>query len=276
MRGSAQARSASGAGAGRRPLALITGGVKRVGLATAVSLARAGCDLLITYRSSQDEAKAAAEHVRGALATGTAPSMNETVSIEFGRVDLDDLSATERFAGELGARLAGLDVLVHNASIYGSTPLGELTADEAMRYYRVNALAPLLLSKHLAPRLAESVLPGGGAIVAMLDIHAMGIPRAGHSAYAMSKAALHEMVRTLAKELAPRVRVNGVAPGVVAWPESGDETSAEMQARYLSRVPLARAGTPEEAAEAVRWLALDATYVTGHVIRIDGGRSLMG
>jgi pteridine reductase len=90
----------------------------------------------------------------------------------------------------------------------------------------------------------------------------------------MSKAALEEMVRSLARDLAPNVRVNGVAPGVVAWPDSGHESEASEQARYLKRVPLGRAGEPEDAAKAVVWLALDATYVTGDVIRVDGGRWL--
>jgi pteridine reductase len=109
----------------------------------------------------------------------------------------------------------------------------------------------------------------------MADIHAMGLPRSGFSAYAMSKAALVELIRSLARELAPRVRVNGVAPGVVAWPEEGYEADEEAQRAYLKRVALERAGTPEDAAAAVAWLALDATYVTGQVIRLDGGRSLL-
>ena len=90
----------------------------------------------------------------------------------------------------------------------------------------------------------------------------------------MSKAALVEMVRTLAIELAPEVRVNGVAPGVVAWPEEGYESDADAQRRYLKRVPMKRAGTPEDAAEAVRWLALEARYTTGEIVRVDGGRAL--
>jgi pteridine reductase len=108
----------------------------------------------------------------------------------------------------------------------------------------------------------------------MCDIHASERPRKNFAAYSMSKAALEQMVRVLALELAPKVRVNGVAPGVVAFPDSGAESDPEMQARYLKRVPLARSGTPEEAAEAVRWLALDATYTTGEVVRVDGGRWL--
>jgi pteridine reductase len=110
--------------------------------------------------------------------------------------------------------------------------------------------------------------------VCMTDIHAMGRPRRDHAAYAMSKAALAQMVDSLARDLAPRVRVNAVAPGVVAWPEDGAEADAAMQARYLSRVPLGRAGTPGDASGAVAWLALDAAYVTGQTIRVDGGRWL--
>lgn len=250
----------------QRPVALITGGVKRVGLAIATALARSGCDIIVTYRSDKNIAELVVTQI---LEAG-----GPTTHAQIRQLDLDDLDAIERFSDSLAHDRDSLDVLIHNASIYGPTPLASVTQAEALRHYRINALAPLLLTKHLAPKLAASRLPGGGAIVAMLDIHAMGLPRAGHAAYAMSKAALHEMVRTLAKELAPKVRVNGVAPGVVAWPESADESSPAMQAAYLSRVPLGRAGTPEDAAEAVRWLALDAPYVTGHVIRVDGGRSL--
>jgi pteridine reductase len=116
-------------------------------------------------------------------------------------------------------------------------------------------------------------------MVAMCDIHALGehgLPRSHeYLAYAMSKAALAEMVRSLARELAPRVRVNAVAPGVAAWPESGRESDKAAQQAYLSKVPLARAGTPEECAEVVRWLALEATYLTGEIIRFDGGRNML-
>jgi pteridine reductase len=255
----------------RRPLALITGAVRRVGLATASALADAGCDLILTYRSNEDEARAAQQKL---AETGT--------SVKLMRLDLDDLAGVE----DAGARLADslereprpLDVLVHNASIYAPTPLHSLGPVEALRHYRVNALAPLLLSKHLAPALARSDMPGGGAIVAMADIHALGehgLPRRDFAAYAMSKAALMEMVRTLARELAPRVRVNAVAPGVVAWPETGYESDRDAQRDYVKKIPLARAGTPEDAAQTVRWLALDAAYVTGQVIRLDGGRSLL-
>lgn len=251
------------AGQGDRPVAVVTGGVRRVGLAIARAFARAGCDLVITYRESGADAGAARDELSG---------LGAAVRVE--RLDLGDLAAAEEWGARLARESRRLDVLVHNASIYRPTPLESLTEEDALRFYRVNAAAPLLLSKQLGPRLAESPLSGGGAIVAMADMHVLGRPRKDFAAYAMSKAALVEMVRTLARALAPRVRVNAVAPGVVAFPESGYESDPEAQREYVARVPLKRAGTPEDGAEAVRWLALDAHYVTGEVVRVDGGRWL--
>lgn len=247
----------------RRPVALVTGGARRVGRAICLALARDGVDVRLTYRTSADQAESLLTELRALGVEATAD-----------RLDLDDTDAVETYARRLPSELTGLDILVHNASTYDPTPLDSVTAGQAAGAYRVNALAPLLLSRALTPLLRASNAAGGGAIIAMCDIHALGLPRRGFAAYSMSKAALAEMVRTLALELAPEVRVNGVAPGVVAWPESGHESGEAAQQRYLSRVPLARAGTPEDAAEAVRWLARDARYTTGQIIRVDGGRSL--
>lgn len=246
---------------GVRPVALVTGGARRVGRATCLALAKAGCDIVLTYHASGEEAMALADELRAA---GVAAVTHE--------VNLLDLGAVELFAGFLADSLPRLDILVHNASVYASTPLHDLAVQEVLQQVSINAVAPLILTSRLAPLLRESERPGGGAIVAMADILAMGKPRRDFIAYSMSKAALVEMVRSAARELSPHVRVNGVAPGVVAWPETGDESTAEAQERYLRRVPMGRAGTPEEAAEVVRWLAMDATYVTGEIIRVDGGR----
>lgn len=264
--------SSHGAGAGsfskHRPIALITGAARRVGLACARSFADAGCDLVLTYRSSRDEA----EHALASLASrGT--------HVHFERLVMDDLGSVDVFAKSLPDRLPRLDVIVHNASSYERTPLETLTPDELLNAYKINAAAPVLLSRGAAPLLSTSTLAGGGAIVALGDIHAMGehgLPRRrDYVAYAMSKTALVEMTRSLARELAPNVRVNMVAFGVVAWPESGVESDSAAQESYLRNVPLARSGTPEEAAASVRWLALHAQYVTGQVLRLDGGRSLV-
>lgn len=250
------------------PRAIVTGATRagRVGLATAIALARSGCDVLLTHRGEASAAEGALHAVRQA-----APD----VQAEAATLDLERPDEVEAWAAGVAAGAAPVDVLVHNASIYEPTPLASLDVASAERFFRVNALAPLLLSKALAAKLGESPLPGGGAIVTMCDIHAMGEigqPRRDFAAYAMSKAALLEMTMVLARSLAPRVRVNAVAPGVVAFPPSGHESDAEAQQAYLRRVPLGRSGTPQEAAEAVRWLALEATYCTGQVIRVDGGR----
>jgi len=247
-----------------RPVALITGGARRVGAAVCLALARAGCDVLLTFRQSEQQARDLVSRVRDEI--GVAANVRP--------LDLSDLDRVERFARDLAEELPRLDVLVHNASRYGASPLAELSTHDLLEYFHVNAAAPALLTRALADRLRASPLPGGGAVVAMCDIHAMGRPRRNHLAYSMSKAALVELVRSLARDLAPEVRVNGAAPGVVAFPEHGYEADPEYQRRYLSRVPLGRAGSPEDAAEAVRWLALDATYVTGHILRVDGGRWL--
>ncbi len=248
---------------GERPIALITGAARRVGRATSLALARAGCDIIATYRTSDDEAHSLRDELS-----------DHGAACQLQQLDLADLDVVSRLGAALRQSLPRLDVLVHNASLYQRTPLKELTAEAALAHFRINALAPLLLTKELTPLLRASALPAGGAVVAMCDVHVLGRPRTDFTAYSLSKAALTEMVHTLARELAPNIRVNGVAPGVVAFPESGHESDPKSQATYLSRVPLNRAGTPEEAAEVVRWLALDASYLTGQIVRVDGGRWL--
>lgn len=269
MMSSDDVRGLAELGAGR-PVAIVTGAARRVGRATAKALARAGCDVIVTFRSGKADAEDVCAEIR-------------RLGVRAAAMELDIGDLGDRGVGawsrEVNRALPRLDVLVHNASSYDAIGLEKLTAEDVLSAYRVNAAGPLMLTQGLLPLLGRSTMKGGGAVVAMADIHALGehgLPRRkDYVAYAMSKAALVEMVRTLARELAPRVRVNAVALGVAAWPEAGDETDAAMQAAYLKNVPLGRAGSPEEAAEAVRWLAMDATYVTGQVLRVDGGRSLV-
>lgn len=261
-----------------RPMALITGATRpgRVGFATALALARAGCDLLLTHRDTPEAARAALDalaSLRQQLQHSVGPEA------QFHTAPLDHEHPGHAFdqAHALAQRHPRLAVLVLNASIYEPTPTEALAPAQAERFFRVNALSPIMIARALAPSLAASPLPGGGSIVSLGDLHAMGPtgqPRARFIAYAMSKAALLEATLVLAKELAPRVRCNVVAPGVVAFPTQGHESDPASQQAYLRRVPLARPGTPEEAAQTIRWLALDATYITGQVIRLDGGRSI--
>lgn len=241
---------------GQRPVAVVTGAARRVGRATALALASRGFDLVLTAHTGITDAKETA--VRCAACGATCDVVT---------LDLADLTQTEMWGRKLARSLPRLDAVVHNASRYVRTPFGSVTADELESHARINTLSPLLLTQAMAPALRKAK----GSVVALCDIHVMGNPRRHFSAYSVSKAGTVELVRVLARELAPDVRVNGVAPGVVAWPD--DVGSAEREA-YERRIPLGRPGTPEDAASAVVFLIADAPYVTGEIIRVDGGRSL--
>ena len=238
-------------------VALVTGGAKRVGRAVALRLAGAGCRVALTYRRSEDEARGVVEQIEAG--GGDAMAIH---------ADLADPAVVDHVDGRLRERFTRLDVLVHNASVFQPTPWGELTTEAWHRHMTINALAPMRLTQRLADLLAAEE---GGRVIHFVDIHVMGRPRKGYAAYSASKAALLDLTRTLARELAPRVTVNAIAPGVVAWAE--DMSESERQA-YLARTPLERAGTPDDAAEAVLFLARGADYLTGEVIRVDGGRWL--
>jgi pteridine reductase len=257
------------------PVALVTGGARpgRVGAAIVARLQRAGLQVITTSRTSLKTEIAP-------TSSGTEPigpnSARESATAVL-RCDLSDLESVTALGTHLTGALPRLDVLVHNASTYAAGSDSRLSPQSLITTYAVNAAAPTLLSQILAPLLARSALPGGGVIVCLGDVHAMGLagrPRRTDLAYSMSKAALLESVLVLARTLAPNVRVNAVAPGVVAFPEDGPESRPEFQERYLRRVPLGRAGTPEDAADAVEFLALHARYITGTVLRVDGGRWL--
>lgn len=247
-----------------RRRAIVTGAARRVGRAVAIELGRAGWDLVLTHRTRAEEARQTAADARAAAAAA-----GRAVDAEVHGLDLGDLAAVERFA--VGASRGAVDAVVLSAASYARTPFGAVDAGAAEHELRVNAVAPLLLVQGVAGRLRSSALAGGGAVVAFGDIHAAGRPRRGYAPYLMSKAALHAMVECLAVELAPGARANAIAPGVVAWP---DDASAEERAAYESRIPLGRPGTPEDAARLVRSVIEDMPYVTGSVIRLDGGRWL--
>lgn len=249
----------------RRPRTLVTGASRRVGRAIALAFARAGHDLALTYRG---DAAGARETARLA-ADAAREAGREAPDVQVFPLDLAADSAVDALVATLGD--GPVDVLVHNASLYESRAFGSIDAAHAEIQFRIHAVAPLLITQALAPRLAASGLPAGGAVVMLGDMHAAGRPYARHAAYLASKAALHSLVESLAVEMAPRVRVNAVAPGVVAWPDGADPA---LRASYESRIPLARPGTPEDAAECVRWLALEARYVTGSILPLDGGRRL--
>jgi pteridine reductase len=238
-------------------VALVTGAAKRVGAVIARTLHAAGYDVALHCRHSVRERDALIAELESQRA-------DSTLGLQ---ADLADSDSLRVLVGQCMARFGRLDALVNNASSFYPTPVGDITAKQCDELFAANARAPLLLAQAAAPHLKDA----RGAVVNIVDIYAQR-PLPQHAAYCMSKAALAMATLALAQELGPEVRVNGVAPGAVLWPESGKDY-ADRQA-ILARTPLQRAGSPEDIAGAVLWLLRDAPFVTGEIIRVDGGRTL--
>jgi len=238
------------------PVALVTGAARRIGAAIARRLHAAGYDLALHHRRSDAEMTALAAQLRAAR-----PDSVLVLRADLRQPDgLPDLVA--RCVGHYGR----LDALVNNASSFHPTPLGRATPEDWDDLFGVNARAPFFLAQAAAPYLQAA----GGAIVNLADVYA-GRPLAGHPLYSAAKAALVSLTRSLALALAPRVRVNAVAPGAILWPEQEQDPAA--RAAILAATALGRTGTPEDIAGAVHWLLSDeAGYVTGQVLHVDGGR----
>ena len=240
-----------------RPVVLITGAARRVGAVIAHTLHAAGYDVALHYRHSAAEATALADTLERQRAGSTLLLQGE----------LADTAALPALVESLLAHYGRLDALVNNASAFYPTPVGEATPTQWNELFASNAQAPFFLSQAAVPALREA----RGGVVNLLDIYAER-PLANHPLYCMAKAALAAMTRSLALDLAPLVRVNGVAPGAVMWPSDGKPY--DDQQAMLARTPMQRAGTPEDVAGAVLWLLRDAPFVTGQVLRVDGGRTL--
>lgn len=242
-----------------RPVVLITGAARRIGAGIARSLHAAGYDLALHYRNSSAEMQALAAELEAARP-------DSTLTLQADLAEFDRLP--ELIAHTVG-RYGRLDALVNNASTFRPTPLGTTTPAQWDEQFASNARAPFFLAQAAAPHLKAA----HGAIVNLVDIYAER-PLRGHAVYCMAKAALAMATKSLALELAPEVRVNAIAPGAILWAEN--ETSDAKKDTMLARTPLGRTGTPEEIAEAVRWLLQDARYTTGQILRVDGGRLLEG
>ena len=239
------------------PVALVTGAARRIGAAIARRLHAAGYDVALHCHRSREQADALAAGLERERAGSTLVL----------QADLAGFDRLPELVAHTVGRFGRLDALVNNASTFEPTPLGTITPAHWDRLFASNARAPLFLAQAAAPHLAAQ----GGAIVNLVDLYAER-PLAGHAVYCMAKAALLMATRALALELAPRVRVNAVAPGAILWPEDGGDPAA--RAAMLARTPLGRTGTVEEVAGAVRWLLQDAGYCTGQVLHLDGGRML--
>jgi pteridine reductase len=238
-------------------VALVTGAARRIGATIARTLHAAGADVAIHYRGSVDEAQALVAELNGLRADSAAAFA----------ADLTDVTAIAILAAQAGRWRNQLDVLVNNASSFYPTPAGTITEAQWDDLVGTNLKAPLFLSQAALPALRD----GGGVIVNIIDVHASH-PLRDHPVYGPAKAGLAMLTRSLAKDLAPDVRVNGVSPGAILWPEN--DMSDDTKAAILKQVPLARPGDPEDIAGAVLFLVRDATYVTGQIIAVDGGRSV--
>lgn len=237
---------------------LVTGAAKRVGSAIARELHAAGARLMLHYRTAAADAEALTAELNAAR-----PDSAFCV-----QADLLDMAQLPRLVAETLARFGRLDALVNNASSFYPTPVATATPAQWDDLFASNARAPFFLAQALLPALRDS----RGAIINLLDIHASR-PLQDHTLYCMAKAAHSMLTLSLAKELAPEVRVNGVAPGAILWPSAGAPDPA-AQARLLAGIPLERLGTPADIAGTIAFLLEDAPYITGQIIAVDGGRSL--
>jgi pteridine reductase len=235
---------------------LITGGAKRVGAAITRKLHAAGAFVVIHYHRSAAEAQALSAELNDARPSSTSPLGG----------DLLNLKVLESLVEATVARYGHLDILINNASTFYPTPVGSITEAQFNDLIGTNLRAPLFLSQAAAPHLRERE----GLILNIADIHGLR-PLRYHTVYSPAKAGLVMLTQSLARELAPRVRVNAIAPGPVEFPEKG--LTEEMKQVIIDKTLLKRRGSPEDIARAALFFASEAPYVTGQVLAIDGGRS---
>jgi pteridine reductase len=238
---------------------LVTGAARRIGAAIARKLHAAGANVVLhCHRSRAD-----AEHLRDQL------NDERGASCAVVQADLLDLRAFPGLVEDAARAFGRLDALVNNASSFYPTPFGTIGEDEWTDLVGSNLRAPLFLSQAAAPLLRES----RGAIVNLVDIHAER-PLKDFVVYSVAKAGLAGLTRALALELGPDVRVNGVAPGAILWPDGDQHFAASEKGRITAQTPLKRIGEPEDVAGAVKYLLFDAPFVTGQILAVDGGRGI--
>ena len=236
--------------------AVVTGAAKRVGASIVEELARVGHDVVLHYRSSEAEAQQTAERCRA-----------HGVEVHLVQADLGTREGCDALVAAVCELWDSVDVLVNNASIFNPRRFEDIDEAEWDRQQDINVRAPFRVSHGLLDALRAG---GGGVVVHMVDI-GVDQPVNLHAAYSASKAALAMLVKSMAVELAPKIRTVGVSPGQVCWPEEYSDAKREHLTR---RIPMDRAGTPEEIAQLVRFLALEGTYINGAIIPMDGGLHL--
>jgi len=236
--------------------ALITGAGRRIGRAIALRLARAGCNVGVHYNRSADGAQGVVVDCLK-LGVRAAPMA----------ADLEDANACRALIGQVLAQFGRLDILINNASLFEPMDLDHFTVQQWERHLRVNVTAPMVLAHEARAALRTAK----GRIINLCD-SATSRPWPSHISYVVSKGALDTLTQVLARAFAPDVNVVGIAPGVADWPADYD---AETRAKLTARIPLGRAGTPQEIAAAIEFVLTDGDYITGAIIPIDGGRRLV-
>lgn len=238
---------------------LITGGAKRVGAAICRELHRSGALLMIHYRNSTFEAQTLQAEL----------NLHRPNSVQIVQGDLLNLTILPHLVSQTLQHFGRLDVLINNASSYYATEIGKINEENWHDLVGSNLKAPLFLSQAAAPQLRKN----SGCIVNITDMH-IERPKKGYIIYSVAKAGLVTLTKSLAHELSPEVRVNAVAPGPVLWPEDNPQFNEEYRQRVTNQTLLKRIGEGNDVAKAVKFLIYDAPFITGHVLAVDGGRSL--
>lgn len=240
------------------PVALITGAAQRIGSAISRTLHQQGYNIVIHYRNSNTAAEALATELNTLR-------KNSAICIQ---ANFCDSAAITTLAEQVINHWGRLDVLINNASSFYPTPVGEINDTDWEQLMGSNAKAPLILCQASAKALAEN----NGCIINMIDIHA-DRPMKEYTVYCMAKASLAMMTKSLAKELAPDVRVNGIAPGAILWPQQDEALGDKAKQSILNKIPLAKTGAVDDITHTVSFL-ITSPYITGQIIAVDGGRSL--
>ena len=241
------------------PAIIITGAARRVGAAIARSLHNAGADVIVHCNRSRTEADALVKELNSVRA--------KSASVLQG--DLLAYNALKGLIDQAASVFGKLDGLVNNASTFVATPIGKIDEDNWRELVGTNLKAPLFLSQAAVPYLQKTK----GSIVNIVDIHSER-PLKDFVVYSAAKAGLAGLTRSLALELGPHIRVNGVSPGAIIWPDDAADFPTAERERIVLQTPLRRTGSPEDIAGAVKYLMLDAPYVTGQILAVDGGREL--
>ncbi len=239
-------------------VALITGAAKRIGSQLVKHLHAKGFNIVLHYRESEHEANALANTL----------NQQRSNSVCCHQANLERTDSIKHLADKALSAWGSIDTLINNASDFFPTPIGSVTEDQWQQLIDSNLKGPFFLCQSLTPALKNS----HGCIVNIIDIHAER-PMKNHTVYCIAKAGLAMMTKSLAKELAPEVRVNGIAPGAILWPEQ-NQLNAQVQNDILQRVALDCNGTPEDIAQTALFLIEQAPYITGQILSVDGGRTI--